>query len=293
MLIREFCTLPMHHEVMTSYWKNRTPATWKLLTMYDVKQPQSDWTNDELDGFNIEIQETTEEEFFGVDLSNIPFDKERDNTVMDIIGRMDQIMRTTIHEEKYMDNMATDLLLILGYETGDTNIRTREKLWLSMSRELVAIRTDICVLDINSSVLLIIQNGTLARETPSDPEAQLVAASIAAFQLNNHKRQQESLEEILAVDTVPGIVLNGAIPTFYKTRVSRGLDMIVQMGELPDQKSIVQKYCPEKSIYSETRISHDFTEQQRKNILLAYKAFKQFVLQTTVQGVNPANVGGP
>ncbi|GJJ10586.1 hypothetical protein Clacol_004813 [Clathrus columnatus] len=256
--------------------------------MYDVNQPQSNWTKEELAGFNIEIREVTEQGFFGRGWpSEISFDANGtnhldDGSILAVIGRLDYLMRHYVDEEQCLDNMASDLHLILGSETDGTITRTREKLWLSMSRELVAIKTDACILDANSKVLLIVQNGTLSRETPSDPEAHLIAASIAAFQLNNRKRQNAIFQEVLTVETIPGIIMVGGTPTFYKTLVSNTLDMAVQVGELPSRKTVVYKYCPIKPVYPAM-----LRKEEKEKVSLAFRAFMPFVLRTTTQGVDP------
>ena len=57
-------------------------------------------------------------------------------------------------------------------------------------------KTDVCLTDVSSEILLFVQEDKdKTYMNPSDPEAQLIAEAIAAFQQNNSKRVNDSFLE--------------------------------------------------------------------------------------------------
>jgi len=81
-------------------------------------------------------------------------------------------------EESAVDDFAQNFLGV-GYETEQTVIRTRRNIRLTHVRAQVCAKTDVCVMDINLS-----SSGGQKSINPADPEPQLVAEAIAAFQAN-------------------------------------------------------------------------------------------------------------
>jgi hypothetical protein len=53
-----------------------------------------------------------------------------------------------------------------------------------------------------------------------DPEPQLIAEAIAAFQHDNARLQRIGMQPIQA-RTIPGITMVGSTPTFYKITLSK------------------------------------------------------------------------
>jgi len=82
------------------------------------------------------------------------------------------------------DDFVAELLRAMGYETEDTVVRTQQNILLTMGGEMVFNKTDVCLLDVNSEILLLVQEDK-THINPSDPEAQLIAEAIGAFQENN------------------------------------------------------------------------------------------------------------
>ena len=66
---------------------------------------------------------------------------------------------------------------------------------------------------VRSWTLLLVQEDK-THTNPSDPEAQLVADTIAAFQENNMKRVNGLFLEPLEMQMIPGITMVGTFPRF-------------------------------------------------------------------------------
>ncbi|KAF8509057.1 hypothetical protein BU17DRAFT_56419 [Hysterangium stoloniferum] len=267
--------------------------------------PQADWTSRELTANNIDIRDTDEAEFFGAPLAvleagndslekrgihkpgeDVP-ESESDTTVA-LLQRLDSTVRSIGGEDVVMDSLAADLLLALGCETDDTVVRTRERLWLTMCGQQVALTVDVCLVDANSEILLLVQGSALTRSATSDPEAHVVACAIAAFQLNSRKRERESSEEALYIWCVPAIVMIGAFPVFYKIKVTKDLDLGVRIGRYPIRTTVVQRYTPDVP-------SRDIVQgeggmkllEDGKIVLRWYRAFRRFVLQPSACAIQP------
>jgi hypothetical protein len=149
-----------------------------------------------------------------------------------LIKRLDLAMKVMEGEETAVDDFAAELLRAMGYETEDTVVRTRKNIRLTMCGELVFAKTDVCLLDVNSEIFLLVQEDK-THINPSDPEAQLIAEAIGAFQENNAKRVNELFLKPLQTQTIQGITMVGTFPRFYKITVTADLDRCVRFGEYP------------------------------------------------------------
>jgi hypothetical protein len=104
-----------------------------------------------------------------------------------LIKRLDLAMKILQGEESGVDAFATELLRVMGYERDHTIVRTRKSIRLHMCGEIVFAKTDICIMDVSSEILLLVQED-MTQINPSDPKDRLIAEAISAFQENNAKR---------------------------------------------------------------------------------------------------------
>ena len=93
-------------------------------------------------------------------------------------------------------------------------------------------------MDVSSEILLLVQEDK-THINPSDPEAQLMAEAIGAFQENNAKRVNELFLEPLEMQMIPGITMVGTFPRFYKIKVTTDLDRCVRFGQYPEIQTVV------------------------------------------------------
>ncbi|OJA17102.1 hypothetical protein AZE42_13914, partial [Rhizopogon vesiculosus] len=122
-------------------------------------------------------------------------------------------------EESAVDDFTAELLWALGYETEQTVICTRKNILFSICGEEVYAKTDVCVVDVNSELLLLAQEDK-SHIKLADPEPQLVAEATAAFQANNSNRVNNLFIDPLPKQVFPGITMVGTFPRFYKIEVT-------------------------------------------------------------------------
>ena len=243
----------------------------------------SSWTFNELDAFNISIVEQGQETFFGGPLpaytgpAGFLQHENRvrglDSPSLSLIKRLDLAMKVMEGEESAVDDFAAELLRAMGYETEDTVICTRKNIRLNMCGEQVYAKTDVCVLDADSDILLLVQEDKTHIKL-HDPEPQLIAEAIAAFQVNNAKRVDVLFLEPLPTMVLPGITLVGTFPRFYKIGVTADLDQCLRRGQYPTVQTIVHRHTPRVPRRSDGMKPLD----NRELIVRCYEAFRKFVL---------------
>ena len=242
-----------------------------------------DWTYNELEAYNISVQEQAQPAFFGGPLPEYTgpagfFQQEdRDQTLdassLALIKRLDLATKLKEGEESAVDDFAAELLRAMGYERHDTVVRTRKSLRLSMCGALVFAKTDVCLLQVDADILLIVQEDK-THISPTDPEAQLIAEAIAAFQENNTKRVNELFLEPLERQVIPGITMIGTFPRFYKITVTAELNRCVIFGQYPTTPTVVYRHTPRVP----KRASDGMRPlDNRKLVLQCYEGFKKIV----------------
>jgi len=142
----------------------------------------SNWTSNELVSYNIVIQEQDEDQFFDGPLPKyagpLGFIEHEDRVLgldapsLALIKRLDLAMKILEGEESAVVDFAVELLRVMGYERDATIVRTWKTIRLLMCGHLVLTKTDVCLMDISSQILLILQEDK-SHINPSDPEAQL------------------------------------------------------------------------------------------------------------------------
>jgi hypothetical protein len=161
----------------------------------------------------------------------------------------------------------------MGYETEETVIRTRKNIRFTMCGEQVYSKTDVCVLDAASEILLLVQEDK-THINPQDPEPQLIAEAIATFQSNNLKRVNELFVDPLQTMVIPGITMTRTFPKFYKIKVTEDLDQCVQYGQFPAVQTIVYRHTPR---VPRRRSDGMRPLYNRELILRCYEAFRLVV----------------
>ncbi|KAF9053180.1 hypothetical protein BJ165DRAFT_1523902 [Panaeolus papilionaceus] len=245
-----------------------------------------DWKFNELLAYHIVVQEQDQAEFFGGPLPEYAGPVgfiEHENRVqgldtpsLALMKRLDLAMRLKEGEESAVDDFAAELLRVMGYEGDETVVRTRKSLQLQMCGEVLFAKTDVCLMDASSEILLLVQEDK-THINPSDPEAQLIAEAIAAFQENNAKRVNDRFLEPLEMQVIPGITMDGTFPRFYKIKVTADLDQCVRLGQYPEAQTIVYRHTPR---VPRRRSDGMRPLDNRKLVLRCYEAFKKFVYPT-------------
>ncbi|KAF7969966.1 hypothetical protein HWV62_25442 [Athelia sp. TMB] len=150
-------------------------------------------------------------------------------------------------QEAAVDTFANRLLKMLAYDSGRRLILTQQTLPFSICGENRSAGTDVCIRDDNEILLLVHRDKRL--DNPDDPQAQLIAAAIAAFQCNNLTRDRDlHLDEM----TIPGITLvdTTLVDTtlvFYHLTITAALNEAVKTGTRPSFITKVFRRVPELS----------------------------------------------
>ena len=233
-----------------------------MANLIRVAKSGSDWGPNDLDAFNISIIEQDQETFFDDPLpaykgpagflqreGPVGFLQHEegveglDKSSLALIKRLDLAMKITGGEESAVIDFAAELLRAMNYETESTVVCTRKDTRFFMCGEPVYAKTDVCILDLVFGILLLVQEDK-SHIRPQDPESQLIAGAIAAFQSNNAKQVNDLFQDPLPTMLIPGITMSGTFPRFYKIEVTADLERCVRYGQFPTAKTIVYRHTP-------------------------------------------------
>lgn len=161
-------------------------------------------------------------------------------------------------------------------------VRTHKDIPLYICGEWTHTKTDVCVIDRNqNSIILLVHNSQEdKRHMEGDPIPQLVANAIAAFQHNNHIRQQSGLPP-LDSKVMPGITMIGTSPIFFKVHIPNYLIPSIESGRvlnhLQPYPTIVEMHVPVIP-RPPRRFSEGMRLLENRSVILAcFEAFKQFL----------------
>jgi len=180
-----------------------------MATLIRSAKSGSDWTQAELDAYNITVISQDAATFFGV--PNLPeshVDQEllaneraidmADDKNAELINLLDLAMVPS-SEESAVDDFAVELFKTLGYARRHRVARTRKDIPLLICGEWRHAKTDVCIIDREENhIMLLLQEDKRFGQgeiSGSDAEAQLIAESIAAFSYNNRRRVDAGLPE--------------------------------------------------------------------------------------------------
>ena len=251
---------------------------------YLIRNPKSgsDWTQNELDAYNIEVQKMDIFSFFGIQVLPEPechphflaFERRSDNPNMDdyiddLLWRMNQAMDST--EESFVDGFAERILNMMKFTKKGLHTATRKALPLQIGAEQKSAQTDVCIMDDQGIYLLVQEDKSRINESRERAEAQLVAEAIAAYQGNiRHTRHIDTM-------IIPGIIMVGTYPIFYKIPVTSTLNNCVRSLTYPNMVTIIEKLEPPINRY-ETRYIEGMLHLDNRNIIIrCFEAFKLYV----------------
>jgi hypothetical protein len=148
-----------------------------------------------------------------------------------IFSRISTSLPTPVRRLGSATSLAS-FLRVVGFEERGRILRTRHIVPLSICGENNRVaQTDVCLVDRRLTILLVVQ-GDKRIFNPSDPEPQVIAEAIAAYQHNNEMRKRMGLPTLDTM-TIPCITMVGTRPTFYLVPVTRRLSDAVITGRWP------------------------------------------------------------
>ncbi len=244
----------------------------------------NDWTRSELSAYNILVEEKSLTDFFGVDelpplsdsMNAFGTTEDRreapDDETYRLLHYLDLANRPKPGQEAAVRVFAKEFFQKLGYDAGRRIVVIQQRLPFIVCGTKCSAQTDICIHD-EDKILLLVQEEKRFDEH-DDPESQLVAEAIAAFQHNNIVREMDLHLPKLDEVTFPAIVLYGTFPTFYKIRVTSDLDIAVVTGTYPADTTIIHRHIPRLP----RRHSEGMKLVDNRKVLIQYfQLFKQFI----------------
>ncbi|KAH9047116.1 hypothetical protein EDB84DRAFT_1462794 [Lactarius hengduanensis] len=245
----------------------------------------SDWTANELYAYNITVVPQSKEVFFGtIDLPD-PTEPSMagfmvaeirqdatDKRTKQLLHYLDLAMVPKIGQEAAVVNFSAQLLRDLEYDEDNRIVFIRRAIPFLTCGENSVAQIDVCIMDDNEILLLLQEDKILT--SMKDPEPQVIAEAIAAFALNNRKRERDLNLPPCNTIMFPCITMAGTTPVFYKTTITAALSKAVQTGTYPETETRVLRYIP--------ALPHRNSEGMRPlpnrlEILRCLEAFKKFL----------------
>ncbi|KAH9970040.1 hypothetical protein BGW80DRAFT_1461651 [Lactifluus volemus] len=218
-------------------------------------KPSNSWSAYELTAYNITVIAQSPQEFFRRnptppldDLDPLLINSTVDAVDHDAVDVADDTFHYFTHldlatsggHENFVDDFARETLRILGFVERGLSLSMRFMIPLVICGEnsLVA-PMDVCLIArrLGLRVLLILQED---KTIFSQPEPQVIANAIAAYQYNNLQRGTRGLPALDAM-TIPCITMAGTRPTFYLVPVTQALSIAVVTGQYPQTPTNVVK----------------------------------------------------
>ncbi|KAF8336529.1 uncharacterized protein EI90DRAFT_3119778 [Cantharellus anzutake] len=220
----------------------------------------SDWTRSELDSYHITIHQVDHLLFFGLQelpqpvidqelLNILDADTMQQDRNAELIGLLDLAMIPD-KGETAVDDFAVELFKVLGYVRRQRLARTRVDL------------------------PLLICGGQ--QFEPVNARAQLVAEAVAAFNENNAQRESMGLPPLVS-KVMPGIVMVGTSPAFFKIPVTQTLSDHIAHGTYPPAETQVTYCYPPVPRPARRRSEGMKPLDNRREMLKCYEAFKAIV----------------
>lgn len=257
-----------------------------MTTLIRSTKSGSEWTKNDLRAYNITVTLQNVSTFFGTptlpqsSVHQIILDNKEyhPNGIADKNDRnfffyLEEAMAISPGEKSAVDDFAAHLLALLGYDDANRFIRQQKNIPLFMCGGETHAKADVCVVDRNSGILLLVQEDKRYLGE-MDPEPQLIAGAIAAFQHNNARLQSIGLEPIQA-KTFPGITMIGSTPTFYKINITQDLVEAVETAQYPLNPTIVHKLLLPVDDLARLNQKGMKPLNNRAVILRCFEAFKQ------------------
>ncbi|KAA1478235.1 hypothetical protein DENSPDRAFT_845404 [Dentipellis sp. KUC8613] len=266
----------------------------------------NDWTETDLEAFNIHLRQEDTATFFGTaELPQSPVGQEvldvldahdiKDADSADLVKYIGGAMRG---EEPAVLPFVSTLLWGTGYPKGGQLVSQRNDFPFFVCGEWRHARTGAALFDPDeTTTLLVVQNdhrfgehGHEESEFDSDsddsgyvndrdPAPQLVAAVIAAFHSRNVSRELSGRRAI-APKIMPGLVMAGTLPTFFKIPITAQLLDAVHEGTYPAEPTVVSMHIPDLPDPEHWREGMKPLEN-RRHILRCLEAFRGFVQDHT------------
>jgi hypothetical protein len=243
------------------------------------------WTQDDVLAYNIKVVYQDLQTFFGVTDLPPPNTESRIFTARDfatavepgtshMLRHMDRITRAADGDNKRSStiDLVRELFEVIHYPN------LAQKREMTMYHTLRYLRScgrppqlDIGIMHDFTTISLVVK---VNKHSPwFEPEPRLISDVIAAFQNDNIVRVKRLGIDPLISKVMPGIVMDGSMPTFYKIPVTHELVRAVESGKRPEDETVVYAYRPRVPKPEEGMRPLD----NRQIILSCFEAFRQLL----------------
>ena len=195
-----------------------------------------------------------------------------DKSTKQLLHYLDLVMNPKIGQEVAVDNFAAELLRSLGYDDENRIVFIRHAIPFLICGDNSVAQTNVCIMDDNEILLLLQEDKRLT--SMKDPEPQVIAEAIAAFALNNRKRERDLNLPPCNSIMFPCLTMVGTTPVFYKITITAALSKAIQTGTYPETGTHVLCYIPALPRRSSEGMR---PLPNRLEILRYLEAFKKFL----------------
>ncbi|KAG6810028.1 hypothetical protein H0H92_013642 [Tricholoma furcatifolium] len=220
----------------------------------------NNWSTHELKAYKIQVDYIDEEDFFRDTHTTMPHDFIIDNGILhdevsavaaEYLGHLRLALKNNTHET-HIDDLVRETLKLTGYKDAHSLICTGHITSLRICGNFTKVaQTDVALIHQHSLMLLVIVEDK-ASTSKVDPEPQVIAEAISAFQHNNHISRHWAFRlPPLDKAVIPCITVTGMKPVFYLVPVTRALDEAVRRGEYPTEQTRVHKCRMRTSLLSD------------------------------------------
>lgn len=206
------------------------------------------------------------------------------------------LAKTAEKGESAVVDFVVELFKTLGYARRERLARTRVVLPLLTCGEEMHAKTDVCIVDRSQNDILLLAQADkrLEHGDPTYARAQLVAAAVGAFNENNAQRDVAGLPPLeekvshfasllppflrdCSPKVIPGIVMAGTSPAFFKIPVTQTLSTHIRHGTYPSEETRVTYCYPSLPHPGHRRYEGMKPLDNRREILKCFEAFKVIV----------------
>ena len=149
------------------------------------------------------------------------------------------------------------MLKVTGYEIpGNTLILT----WFAIGLLICgdsnrAAQSDVCIIHLSMTILLLLQEDKTTHNC-NEPEPQMMAKAITAYQHNNSIRCNQDIPELNNI-TFPCLTMVRSQPCFYKVTVTKQLSDAITQGSYPSQVTVIKHCVPPSLPYLNAKVMED------------------------------------
>ncbi|KAF9481043.1 hypothetical protein BDN70DRAFT_575000 [Pholiota conissans] len=244
----------------------------------------NDWTAGDLAFYGVKIEYQDVQQFFGevplpapsICQGFLTADTNNDATDRESAVLMYYLKLATDAPEGYKETILPFFVMVLfdslGYNRGFCGRCSWAALPFLNSGQVRDVSIDAALMKSqpNCRISLVVHQDMLEGKTGEDATARLIAEAVAAFQFTNDTRRMEGLAELNG-QVIPGIIMTGTLPTFFKIPITQELARSVESGQPTATPTLINGHVPGVLHPKDGMMPLD----NRRVLLQCFEAFKR------------------